>query len=342
MNAPIAEKCHKVHKIGWMAALLAGALVLGACGHRGEVLSNPARKPITIYVIGYQQDSAFWSAEQQGAEQAARDFHVNVRYEAPQHASTQGMIQLSAAAIAAHPYGLLLDYLDHGMYAPTLRALNAGIHVVLYNNNLFYPRAGGATTNSRVTQLPYVGQDNAPGPHGSGAVLMAAFMRYLQPHAHLLVLNPFPQAFVSTMRFAGIQAVAASHGMPVSQLVVNGDEAHNEPIIGAYLQAHPHIGGIIGLGTPAANPAAFYVSRHHLHIPIAAFDVDEVAYDNIREGKIQVALDQQPFLQAYLGVLDLTLEARYGFHPVDINTGNDIVDQANIGQLRRTIQQGKG
>src|SRR5579885_685162 len=256
----------------------------------------------TIYVIGYETQNPFWQAEKRGAEQAGKDFGVNVIYQAPAVASTAGMEQLARAAIAAKPQGLAIDYTDRGMEKVTLDALQAGISVVLYNNNRF---------------------ENTGAP-GSA------------------ITNPFPQAFVLTLRYQGLQRVLAPAGIKTTLIPGGADEGNNMSLIGAYLQAHPDTAGVIGLGDPAANPAATYIMRHHLKVPVAAFDVDSEALHLIQAGALTVALNQQPWLQSYHAVQNLAFKIKYGLTPVNVDTGKLIVDKSNVGNLVNVIQSGRG
>ncbi len=294
----------------------------------------------TIYVIGYETQNPFWQAEKRGAEQASKDFGVNVIYQAPAVASTAGMEQLARAAIAAKPQGLAIDYTDRGMEKVTLDALQAGISVVLYNNNRFENTGapGSATTNPLITGLAYSGQNE----HNSGAVLARAFLTYLKAGAKVLIMNPFPQAFVLTLRYQGLQRVLAPAGIKTTLIPGGADEGNNMSLIGAYLQAHPDTAGVIGLGDPAANPAATYIMRHHLKVPVAAFDVDSEALHLIQAGALTVALNQQPWLQSYHAVQNLAFKIKYGLTPVNVDTGTLIVDKSNVGNLVNVIQSGRG
>lgn len=320
-------------------ALGIGALATGSVTH----LAYGQDDPITVAVIGYESQSGFWQAVQKGAEAAAQDFGVDVNYAAPQEASTQGMVQLATTAIAGQPYGICLNYLDHGMYDVTKQALDAGIKVGLYNNNLFMEEAGGATTDTAVTTLPYVGQTNYPGGgKASGEVLGAAFAQYLPPDGgRVLVVNPFPQAFVLTLRYEAVKAALEPLGYTVEQLESGPDEGQNFQVIGTYLAANPDTVGVVGLGTPAGNPAASYMRQNNLTIPVATFDVDQGAYDNIKAGLIKTAVFQQPFLQSYLCVHNMVLQSK-GFLPVDVNTGNAIIDASNVEVVGKLIQEGRG
>ncbi len=155
-------------------------------------------------------------------------------------------------------------------------------------------------------------------------------------------MNPFPQAFVLTLRYQGLQRVLAPAGIKTTLIPGGADEGNNMSLIGAYLQAHPDTAGVIGLGDPAANPAATYIMRHHLKVPVAAFDVDSEALHLIQAGALTVALNQQPWLQSYHAVQNLAFKIKYGLTPVNVDTGTLIVDKSNVGNLVNVIQSGRG
>ena len=289
----------------------------------------------TIYVIGYENQSAFWKSEEAGANQAGIDFGVDVKFVAPQEASTQGMVTSARAALATNPYGILIDYIDDGMADVTMEALNQGVQVVLYNNNLFTDE-----TPAEIKNLSYVGQDNTSVGLTSGDTLGRAFLEYVKAGDTVVVVNPFPQAYVLTLRYEGVKRGLEAGGVKVDLLVGEADEAKNQQIIGAYLQAHPEVKGVIGLGTTAANPAAQLMATATEKLPVATFDIDKPAFENIEAGLLNVAVYQAPFLQSYYGVQNLVNLNRWGFPPVNVNTGNTIITKDNLNLIQRLTEAG--
>ncbi len=320
---------------GLVSMILAGVAVTASASATSA--NSTSSRPL-IYVIGYQTNNPFWDTEGKGAIAAGQVFHVNVRYEAPSSASSHGMINLIDAALGAHPAGIAIDYTGKIMEKSVLTALHSGVKVVLYNNDRFGPKNGGATRNPQVTNLAFIGQNE----HKSGAVLATHFLKYLPRRGGtVLVINPFPQAFVLTLRYSGVKSVLVDHGYTTALLLASGNETNNYQLIGSYLAAHPHIVGIVGLGDPASNPAAQYVAARHLNIPIATFDISPHTYQLLKTvPQYKVALDQQPYLQAYMAVEDLALSLQDGFQPVSVNTGTFVVTKKNVGLLGGLVKKG--
>jgi simple sugar transport system substrate-binding protein len=136
--------------------------------------------------------------------------------------------------------------------------------------------------------------------------------------------------------------VLQANGFKVADLNVTGDEGQNLSLIGAYLQKHTDLVGIVGLGNPAANPAANYVDKNHLQLPVATFDVGKEAAQWIQKGSLTMAINQQPYLQSYFAVANLALQIKFGLQPANVDTGTQIVDKSNIGQVNQVIESGRG
>ena len=262
---------------------------------------------------------------------------MNVVFQAPaQDTGDAGMVPLVQGAIAAQPAGIAIDYTSKTMEGVTAAALDAGIPVVLYNNNRF--EGENAPDDERIAGLAFVGQDESV----SGEILANTWLPSLpdQP-CKVLIVNPFPTAFVLTLRGDGVKRALDAAGYPHEDLVATGDQGQNLSLISAALQADDSICGIVGLGNPAANPAAQYVGENGLDIPIATFDVGAEAAKRIQDGTLTMAINQQPFLQSYFAVANMVNQAKYSLSPVNVNTGTSIVTSQNIKTVQACIDAGR-
>jgi len=310
----------------------AGAFALAAAAG----LAGAADKP-TVYVIAPSLTDPFWITEQNGAKQAGQDFGVDVVFQAPaQDTGDAGMVPLVQAAIAAKPAGIAVDYTSKTMEGVTVAALDAGIPIVLYNNNRF--EGENAPSDKRISGLAFVGQDESV----SGEILAKTWMSSLpSTPCKVLIVNPFPTAFVLTLRGDGVKRALDAAGYPHDDLAATGDQGQNLSLISAALQADPKICGIVGLGNPAANPAAKYVGDNDLKVPVATFDVGAEAAKRIKDGTLTMAINQQPFLQSYFAVANLANQSKYSLSPVKVNTGTSIVTKDNIDTVQACINAGR-
>jgi ABC-type sugar transport system substrate-binding protein len=327
-----------------VAAVLASVLVLtgafsGGTHSAGASVANAGRP--TVYMVGSVTNNTFWAAVKRGFEDGGRAFGLRAIYNAPDVHSSAGSIPLIDAAIGAHPAGIAVNYTDKSIAKPTLSALNAGVKVVLFNNNRFEEAGGNPstkTTNPRITKLAYVGEDSLL----NAQKLAMAFRPFIKRKGTVLVVDPVPGVEVLALRRQGVQSVLRKDGFGFAYLPATLDEGQNISLIGAYLQAHKDVVAVVGLGDPTANPAAQYIERNNLNIPVAAFDVDSEAILHINHGSLKAATDQQPYLQGYLSAANLAIIVKDHLFPVSINTGSYIVTRQNVGQVEKAVAIGKG
>jgi len=310
------------------AGLIVGATAAGV---------GLAQDKLTIYVIAPSLSDPFWITQQNGANQAAKDFGVNVVFQAPaQDTGDAGMVPLLQAAIAANPAGIAVDYTSKTMEPVTKAALDAGINVVLYNNNRF--EGDNAPSDERLRSLAFIGQNEAM----SGETLTKAWLPMLPKEpCKVLIVNPFPTAFVLTLRGDGVKRALDAAGYPHSDLMATGDQGQNLSLISAALQADPKICGVAALGGPAANPAGQYISQNKLNIPVATFDVGPETAKRLKDGSVSIAINQQPFLQSYYAVANLAQKALYTLTPVNVDTGTSLVTKDNIDTVQACIDAGR-
>lgn len=323
-------------------AACAAAVLAATSASSGKAASSKASatQP-TVYMVGSVTNNTFWAAVKRGFEQGGKDFGLHAIYEAPGVHSSASSIPLIDAAIAAKPAGMAINYTDKSIEKPTLAALAAGIKVTLYNNNRFEVvggKANTATTNPKITSLPYVGEDSLL----NAKKLATEFLPFIKKKGTVLIVDPVPGVEVLALRRQGVESVVKAKGFKTAYLPATLDEGQNLTTIGAYLQAHSNVVAVVGLGDPTADPACTYIEKNKLSIPVAAFDVDAEAVQHITRGCMKAATDQQPYLQGYLAAANLSFAIKDHLFPLTVNTGSYIATAKNIGEIKKAVALGKG
>ena len=76
-------------------------------------------------------------------------------------------------------------------------------------------------------------------------------------------------------------------------------------------------------------------------LKVATFDYTSALLSDIESGTLLFAVDQQQYLQGYMGVLTITMYKSLGFGPVrSFLTGPSIVDQAKAKEALSSIKSG--
>jgi len=302
-----------------------------------QAAAGNAKAPRVVFISTKPSDT-FVTAIKNGADFAANEYGLDYVFQAPNNTTFPELVQVTLAAIAARPDGMAINYYDKTFEDSTSKALDAGIAVVLYTNNRF--EGDNAPSDPRIPMLAFVGQDEST----SGAKLAQAFLPHLPDGATVLYVNPYPMFPTLAMRRDGIARILEPAGHPVQTLNLDnsGDEGEYLSVIGPYLQAHPEVGAVVSGGTSGANPTAKYVADNYLSLPIATFDVGQTTSNYIQQGIITLAINQQPFLEGYFAVANLALNLKFGFQPVNVNTGTQFVDKSNVDLEMKLIAEGKG
>jgi simple sugar transport system substrate-binding protein len=322
------------------SALLEACQALTTPSSSGAALQAPGHggKPPRVVFISAKPTDSFVTAIKNGADQAAKDFGLDYVFQSPNNNTFPEQIQVTLAAIASKPDGMAIDYYGKPFEESTSKALDAGIIVVLYNNNQL--EGENLPADSRIGRLAFVGQDEST----SGEKLANAFVPTIPRGATVLLINPFPQSYVLTERHDAVVRVLDKAGFAHEDLNMDnsGDEGRYLSIIGPYLETHKEIGAVIGMGNPGSNPAAKHLTDTHQSYPVATFDVGATTATYIQQGVVNLAINQQPFLQGYMAVVNLALAIKFGFTPVTVNTGTGIVDRSNVQDVLRLVAEGKG
>ncbi len=268
----------------------------------------------------------FWDLIRKGAETAAQKDNIELKYSAalqgPDQANlVQNAVDSKVAAIAvtlARPEAL---------EAAVRAATSAGTPVVAFNAGIDAWQAIGAKA--------YFGQDEKISGEAAGK-------RLATDGAKKVVCVIQDQGNVALeSRCAG---VAAGFGGQIENLNVNGTDMPSvQSTITAKLQQDPAIDYITTLGAPIAMTATEAVTNAGSKAKIVTFDTSAALVDAIKAGKVQWAIDQQPFLQGYLAIDSLWLYLNNrnvigGGQPT--LTGPAFIDSSNIDAIAEYAKNG--
>jgi len=300
-------------RITKLTALVAGlALVLAACG--GQTASEStgdggAARDITIEVVVHGQASdPFWSVVANGVEAAANDLGITANYRSPQSDDLDvvAMAQLIDTAVAAEPDGIIVSIPDaDALREPIEAAIAAGIPVLSINS--------GSDVFKELGLLTHVGQTEFEAGVGAGERMAAEGV------TNTICVNQEIGNAALDLRCEGFAEGLA--GVPSEVVAVDlSDPTGSQAAIEAALSADPTIDGMLTLGPTGAAPALLALEGNDA-VKLATFDLSPEVLTAIDEGRMLFAIDQQQYLQGYMGVSIMTLYAQYGL----LLGGGDVV-----------------
>lgn len=304
-----------------IAALALAASGLGA----GAATAQDTR----IVVVSHGQASdPFWSVVKNGVDEARDTFGIEVEYRAPDTFDMVKMSQLIDAAVASAPSGLVVSIPDaEALGDPIRNAVASGIPVVSMNS--------GSDVYEDLGVRAHVGQTEFEAGLGGGKKMASTGVETA------ICVNQEVGNVALDLRCEGF---AEGLGGEVEVLAVNlTDPTATASAIKAYFGSNPETQGILTLGPSAAEPALQALDELDLlgKVKFATFDLSPGVLEAIRDGKMEFAIDQQQFLQGYLPVAMLALNAKYGTLPAGVvQTGPGFVTGENAEQVIALSQEG--
>ncbi|NIX75770.1 sugar ABC transporter substrate-binding protein [Microvirga terricola] len=273
-----------------------------------------------IIVVSHgQANDPFWSVVKNGVTAAGKDMNVQVDYRAPETFDMVAMGQLIDAAINQKPAGLIVSIPDASALGPSIKkAVAAGIPVISMNS--------GSDVSKGLGALLHVGQDEADAGRAAGAKL-----KEMGGKVGLCVNHEVGNVSLD-LRCKGF---AEGFGGKVTVLPVSNDPADVRAKVKAALSADASIDTVMALGASlAGEPSAAAVKDVGRAVKVASFDLSANFLKSIAAGEATFAVDQQQYLQGYLPVAFLALNAKYGLIPGgNVPSGPNLITKDKAAQV---------
>jgi simple sugar transport system substrate-binding protein len=293
----------------------------------GGIGAGSADTPrVTIAMITHEiPGDSFWDLVRKGAETAAKKDNIELRYSNDPEAPNQA--NLVQTAIDSGVTGIALTLARPDAMKPAVQnAVSKGIPVVAFNAGLQAWQAMGVKE--------YFGQDEYIAGQEAGK-------RLASDGANKVICVIQDQGHVGLeSRCAGVTNTFSA----TEPLKVNGKDMPSvEATIRAKLQQDPAIDHVLTLGAPFALTAVQSVKNAGSQAEVVTFDTNAALLDAIKNGDIQWAVDQQPFLQGYLAIDSLWLYLNNGNvigGSKPTLTGPSFIDESNIDAVAEYAKAG--
>ncbi len=285
------------------------------------VAAGPVLAQNIIVVSHGQANDPFWSVVKNGVEEAARDTGATVSYRAPETFDMVAMGQLIDAAVNQEPDGLVVSIPDGDALGPSIkRAVAAGIPVISMNS--------GSDVSKSLGALLHVGQDEFDAGKAAGEKLAS------MGGSKGICVNQEVGNVALDLRCSGF---AEGFGGSVKVLPTSNDPTEIEAKVKAALESDPDVDTIMALGAATAGEpsvAAVKALGRGGEVHVASFDMSPSFLNSIIAGDAAFAIDQQQFLQGYLPVVFLALNAKYGLMPGgNVPSGPNLITADKAAQV---------
>ena len=244
-------------------------------------------------LVSHAPDSdSWWNTIKNAIKQAGEDFNVSVDYRNPPNGDLADMARLIEQSAARNYDGLIADIADFSVLQKPLGTVVAKKIMLVTINS------GTLAQSEQLKAIMHVGQPEYEAGLGAGKRAKEAGIK------SFVCVNHYAMNASSFERCRGF-ADALGVDFKSSTLDTNGvDPGVIESKVSAYLRSNPKTQAVLALGPDSAPAAMRAVEKLGLKgkMYFASFDLSEEIAKGIKDGSIQFAIDQQPYLQGYIPV----------------------------------------
>jgi simple sugar transport system substrate-binding protein len=314
------------------AALTGGAAgvaaaVLEACGGGGTSTTSAAGGAAgSIFKAGgykftfvnHVTTNPFFVPTRYGAADACKLLGCSYQWTGSQTSNVSEMVNAVNSAITAGADGIAVSLVDPTAFnAPVQSALSKSIPVVGYNAD--------AKGNPR---LAYIGQDLFLSGQEMGKHILQ-----LVPSGDIALFIATPGSLNIQPRIDGAKDTIGSK-LNVATVATGAAVPHELTTIQSYAQGHSSVKGMFAVDAGSTQSVAQTIQKQGLKDKVkgGGYDTLKPTIELLSKGYIQFTIDQQPYLQGFLPVLQLFMyQASQTLTGIaDVNTGLKFLDSTTV------------
>jgi simple sugar transport system substrate-binding protein len=311
--------------------------LLSACGSSASSSSGAssifkAEKSYKFTFVNHVTTNPFFVPTQYGAADACKLLGCSYQWTGSQSSNVSQMVNAVNSAVSAGVDGIAVSLVDETAFnAPVEAALSKKIPVVAYNAD--------AKKNAR---LAYIGQDLEVSGEEMGEHIAA-----LVPSGDVALFIATPGALNIQPRIDGALKTLKQHSSITPHTIATGAAVPGElTVIDSYITGHPSTKGMFAVDAGSTQGVAQTIQKHGLtgKVKGGGYDLLEITEQLLAKGDIQFTIDQQPYLQGFLPVLELYMyQASKTLTGIaDVNTGLKFLDKETVQPYNSTKSRYEG
>jgi simple sugar transport system substrate-binding protein len=284
-------------------------------------------------MVNHVTTNVFFTPTQSGAADACKLLGCSYQWTGSATSNVSEMVNAFNSAITAGVDGIACALIDpHAFNTPVQKALSQNIGVVSYNAD--EPQSG---------RLAYIGQDLYVSGQKMGEHIVS-----LVPSGDIALFIATPGAANIQPRIDGAKATLASHSSITPHVVATGAAVPAElSVIDSWAVGHPNAKGMFAVDAGSTQGVAQTIQKHGLKAKGwkgGGYDLTPITEQLLAAGDIQFTIDQQPYLQGFLPILELYMyKASQGLSGIaDVDTGLKFLDSTTVKPYSSTKSRYEG
>ena len=283
--------------------------------------------------VNHVTTNPFFVPTKYGAEDACKLLGCSYQWTGSENSNVNEMVNAFNTAITGGADGIAVALVDEKAFnAGTDAALKAKIPVVSYNAD--------STTNAR---LSYIGQDLFVSGQEMGKRIAT-----LVPSGDVALFIATPGQANIQPRIDGARQVLKSHSAIKPHVITTGAALPAElSVIDSYATGHPDTKGYFAVDAGSTQGLAQTIQKRNLRskgVKGGGYDLTPNTQKLLADDQIDFTIDQQPYLQGFLPVLQLYMyKASNSLSGIaDVNTGLKFLDKTTVAPYNDTKSRYEG
>lgn len=303
-------------------------------GGGGSGVFGPSNSRLRFTFVNHVTTNPFFVPTKYGAEDACKLLGCSYQWTGSENSNVNEMVNATNAAITGGADGLALALIDEKAFnSATSAALKANIPVVSYNAD--------SASNKR---LAYIGQDLFVSGQEMGKRIIE-----LVPSGDVALFIATPGSANIQPRIDGALDTIKKQGRGITpHTVATGAAVPAElSTIDSYVSGHPNTKGLFAVDAGSTQSVAQTIQKHSLRgrgVKGGGYDLTPVTQRLLAADQIDFTIDQQPYLQGFLPILQLFMYKMSNSltGPADVNTGLKFLDKTTVGPYNNTKSRYEG
>lgn len=331
------------------SAMASAALLLAGCrreeasqgggggGAGGSGGNFPDTPEYNFVFVNHVTTNPFFTPTRYGIEDAQALLGTKSQWTGSETADTQEMVDAMNTAISGNADGIAVAVTDPQAFnGPIQEALDQDIPVIAYNAN-----GKGPGTNPA---LAYVGQDLF-----QSGVEMGKRIVDLVGEGPVALFIATPGQLNIQPRIDGAKQAIEESGadIEVEQIATGAELPEELNRIDSYYQGHKDVRGMFAVDAGSTQGVAQVMEKYGLHeqgVRAGGYDLLPKILELLEAGHIDFTIDQQPYLQGFLPVMQMYLYKLSGgiTGPAETNTGLLFVTKEDASKYLDTESRFEG
>ena len=326
-----------------MTGVAAGSVgtLLSACGSSasssgggGSASVFGSHKEYKFVFVNHVTTNPFFTPTQYGASDACKLLGCKFQWTGSENSNVSQMVTALNSAVTGGADGIAVALIDlHAFNAPVEAALKAGIPVVAYNAD--------APGNAR---LAYIGQDLKKAGEEMGKRIVEEVG---SGEVALFIATPGSANLQPRIEGAEKAIKASGAGITVHAVATGAAVAQEQPAIEAWYLSHKSAKGMYAVDGGSTESLAKVMQKLGLTakgVKAGGFDLTEQTQQLLQAGNIEFTIDQQPYLQGFVPVVQLFLYKVSGTlsGPSEVDTGLKFLNKETVKPYVETKSRYEG